>query len=278
MLKTEHQQLISKLLNIDYKTLEAAIKAETETEVTLPDGQLFTPTELESRDKATKAVGYKEGKEAGEEIVIKTIREKHGLEFEGKDAEKMADAFKAKVLADAKIEPAKALQEKDAIISKLQSSVQTLESEKTEAVKKTNGILLRTEALKAVPAVNGLKPEQVLTLMETDGYSYEKAEDGSVVWKKGGNVLRNDKDQTELKGEDVVGGFIANNGWNVDEQKQEQRNGRGGGNSGSGTGKPTKLSEAEAQWQADGKHIAGAEFQAHVTSLTKENPNFDLDN
>jgi hypothetical protein len=85
---------------------------------------------------------YKKGRTAGEEMPIKAAREELGLEFEGKTMNNLLDAFKEKVISDAKIEPTKKIQELETEKKTLQDNFTNLQGEydtfKTTVTEKEN--------------------------------------------------------------------------------------------------------------------------------------------
>lgn len=72
---------------------------------------------------------YEKGKLAGSEMPVKNAKEKHNLEFKGKTIDDLLEAFKTKVIGDAKIEPDKKIQELEADKKALQTNFSTLQTE-----------------------------------------------------------------------------------------------------------------------------------------------------
>lgn len=72
---------------------------------------------------------------------------------------------------------------------------------------------------------------------------------------------------------DAITTYFSERKW-VDEVKQI--NGRGGKDDNT-NGKAIKLSDATKEWEDQGKNVASAEFQQHVSALAKENPDFVFD-
>ena len=72
---------------------------------------------------------YKKGKVAGSEMTIKEAREKFELEFEGKSLDNFAEAFKNKIITEAKAEPSKKIQELEIDKKKLQENYSTLQTQ-----------------------------------------------------------------------------------------------------------------------------------------------------
>lgn len=74
---------------------------------------------------------YKKGKTAGEEMLIKSAKERNELEFEGKSFDKYDEALKAKVIKEANIKPSEQIDELSGKLSTLQTNYTTLENEYT---------------------------------------------------------------------------------------------------------------------------------------------------
>lgn len=264
------------MLKLPEADLTAALSATEEVDVNLPDGLVvLTADELSSRDRTTEQKGYNKGAEASVEMLIKEQKRDLGLDFEGKDPAKFVQALKAKVLADAKIEPVAALQEKENVITGLRANLAKLETEKNEAFSSVAKIKVESTVARAIPGnlIAGVEPDEVLLTMRHKGYDFEE-KDGVIVAKKSGEVVA-DTALRPLPIQDVIKGYVTERGW-LDTGGGAGKEGRGGGHSKASTGVPTKLSEAEAAWKASGKNVGTADFQAHVEGLSKDNPSFDL--
>jgi hypothetical protein len=92
------------------------------------DLKVFKNEDFEIFQKNIADNEYKKGKIAGEEILIKTGREKFGLEFEGKTLDNFAEALKNKALKEASVEPTKKVQELTADMDKLRGNLQEWET------------------------------------------------------------------------------------------------------------------------------------------------------
>lgn len=276
MLKKETIAQIAKLLKVDEAAFTTALTAAEEADVAIPEGVVtFTTEELTSRDKANVKKGYDNGSEASVEMLIKEQKRTLGLEFEGKDPDKFVEALKAKVLADAKVEPSAALQEKETIITGLRANLQKLETEKNEVLSNVAKIKVESTVARAIPAdlIAGVEADEVLLTMRHKGYEFEE-KDGQIVAKKAGEVIA-DNALRPLPIQDVIKGYVTERGW-LDTGAGGGKEGRGGTHSKPGTGVPSRLSEAEAAWKASGKNTGTADFQAHIEGVMKENPNFDI--
>jgi hypothetical protein len=279
MLKQEHIASIAKLLKLDATTLTAAIEAKEETDVAIPEGlTALTAAELASRDKTIKATGYTEGKSAGLEVFVKDKKEALGLDFEGKDPETFVTKLQEKVLADAKIAPNDKIAEKERTIAKLQENITTLTKDKEAIAAAKQQVELTNKVTRLIPSTQlavEMEPEEVISSMSLRGYSFE-SDNGNLIVKKGGEIVSDPTSLKPLDAKEVVTGYLKERKWLAGEQQQQQqREGRAGGNSSGKGGTPTKYSEAEAAWKAEGKSANGVEFTRHIEGLAAANKEFD---
>jgi hypothetical protein len=142
---------------------------------------------------------YKKGKTAGEEMLIKEGREKLGLEFQGKTFDNFAEAFKTKVLTEAKIEPTKKIQELEEEKKKLQGNYTTLEQEfngfKTSVTEKETRQKKDNTLLSFIPTT-GLIIDTDLALMalkQRSGIDVTFGENNLPIITKNGVEVKDDK-------------------------------------------------------------------------------------
>lgn len=74
---------IAELSGVSVEDITTKINSEKEESITKPQGQLFSEEELSKRDSSK----YKEGKEAGTEMLVKDLKKTYGYDFEGKDVD-----------------------------------------------------------------------------------------------------------------------------------------------------------------------------------------------
>lgn len=277
MLTADEQKKIAKLLKLDETKFAEALKSDKEVALEIPELSFFTSEELSTRDTNQKKLGYTEGKDAGLEIFIKEQRTKHGLDFEGKDPDKFVTAFQAKILADAKIEPNQKLQEKDAVIAKLQTNIQEFEKKYNAEAQRVKQLGTKSKLLSVIPSGLPVDQEEVLLSAQARGIVFEEDESGKIVAKRNGEVIRDEKTQAEKDYKVVLTDYITERKWAPVTGGEPPKGGRGG-NSDRTPASISKMSEAEAEWKAQGKSPNSSEFQAYVTDLVKNNQDFDLDN
>lgn len=273
MLKKESVEKIAKHLKLDVSALETALTSKEEVDVEIAELNVFTTDELTTRDANLNALKYKEGKEAGEEMIIKAIKKENGIEVDGKDPIKVIEAIKTKVLQDAKIEPSKKIDELNGVIATLQSKVKEVETEKTNIESKMSQIKLDSKLMSLIPDKldTPLTKDEVLGIIKSK-YSFVE-EGGKMIVKEGETILRDPKLQTELTPGDVIPSYLKERKFLSDEQR---RDGRGGGNDGGKGGVYTKLSEITKDFQDQGKSLNGQEYAAAVSAAKEANPSLDL--
>lgn len=275
MLKKDLITKLSAIAKVDLTELEnALLSTEDEVNITIPELHVLTPEELSTRDANSKKNGYNEGKTASIEMYVKETKEALGLEFEGKDPKKLIEAVQSKTLADAKIEPSKKIEELNGVISKLQGNLTALESEKLNLQGQFEATKTDAKLLNYLPKnrLSTFNDEEYLTIIKKDHEIV--TEDGKLVVKKGGEIVRNATTQAPLEVNEVISNIFTERKWISDEQGGQ--GGRGGqGSKGSG-GVILKRSELDAKFTSEGKSLLGKEYFDAVASAVKENPSFDM--
>lgn len=179
---------------------------------------LYTKEEAEQREKKIESTGYNKGKTDGVEIEWKEVKRSLGIEVEGKKREEILNAFKEKVLTDAKIEPQKKVQELESTVSQLRSNLTKAEQEKEEIKVsfgnkekeyKTTSIIINS-----IPddAAGTLTKQDIASLFKSNGYVTDIVEGKEVVMLNG-EILKHEKTLSELSIKDVVAKFVADKGF-----------------------------------------------------------------
>lgn len=261
MLKQEHINALAALAKITPEALTAAIKAETETNITIPEGlTVLAADEL----KVLKDNEYKNGKKAGEEMAVDDVKKAMGLEFQGKTVKGLADAVVKKTLEDAKIEPEKQVQELTEKLKTVQTNYQQLEQQLQAKDNEVNTVKINGELFKNIPQGVTLGGEKIIGLMRMDGYDFKLTDKGLVAVKDGKEVI--DHLSNPLPVASVLTQYATENKLLA----AAPAGGRGAGDgSGRGAGTFTKLSEIKDQFQKDGKSLLGQEFAAAVAEASK---------
>jgi hypothetical protein len=274
MLSKDTIKKISTLLKIKEADVEAAIKNEAEVSLEIPELKVYTTEEYTQLESNLKDAGKNGYIKAGKEIVIKDLKEKIGLEFEGKDPEVFIEKAKEHFIAEAKV-PANAAKEQ------WERDKQTLTTQITEWKSKYESEMSAKKAAEFDSTLlRNFPADRSKTLSDDDRLLLVKAkvevkdEDGKQVVYYKGQPLK-DTLTNPLGIDAALKEVFTKENW-IGEQQQQQTGGRGGGST-SGF-KPLKMSEAAKDWQD--KHPdkgLGAEFQAYVAQIRKENPEFVVD-
>ena len=161
---------------------------------------------------------YKKGRKEGVEIEWKETKRKLGLEIDGKNGDEIIDAYRKKVLEDAKIEPNKKITELNDTVGQLRINLKKAEDERDEVknsfTQKEKQIKINSSIFTAIPdkAVNEkIKRSDVVAMFTGNGYSVDIQEEKEVVTFNG-EVLKNDKTLEPLKLSDVMNQFVTDKG------------------------------------------------------------------
>ena len=213
--------------------------------------KVFTVDELTAREKKIESTSYNKGKGDGVEIEAKESKRKLGLDIQGKNFDEIFDAYRTKVLADAKIEPSKKIQELEADKLKLQKNITDLEAEKTsltnsfalkEKESKVNSLLFHAIPEKAVTET--LSRNDITALFKANGYGVD-IQDGKEVATFNGEVMKNDKTLEPLPVKSVVEKFVT-------DKKLIKVEGGGGGKDDVSKDKPGTLDAFNKEMEAAG--------------------------
>ena len=211
------------------------------------------------------------------EMAIKEARNSLGLEFEGKTIENLAKAAIEKGKKEAGVKPNEALAEKDSIIEKLQKTIQDVENDYKTKLETKEGELSQ---IRTNQNIYGLIPDNLDTqlskkdlaiLFKNDVQTVEQ--DGKLLYKQNGEILRDAKTQNPLSGENVINDWLSKK--NI-MAKQENK-GRADGNS---KPKTTSLdaitTSAEFYSYCDANNIPRSEQPELMKKIRETNSNFFL--
>ena len=161
MLSKQAQLQLLQLIGLPADEIEQLLAEEEPQDISLPDGIRIYDAEgyaaLEAQLKANGKTGYIN---AGKEIAIKNLKEKLGIEYDGKDADIFLQKAKEKILADAgDAEQVATLRRQ---LQDYEAQLQTLGTEK-------QALARDTEWLKKFPAgrSTGMSDEDRLLLLKT---------------------------------------------------------------------------------------------------------------
>jgi len=180
-------------------------------EIVKDDLKVLKSTDFDTFKSNLATEEYKKGKVAGEEMLIKTAREKYALEFEGKTLDNLIEAYKNKHIAEASKEPTQKVKELSTDIEKLRNNLTEWENkynslngsiENERKANKVNAIIQN-----AIPKEGTILPIEDIALLFKSKYNIDITENGHVV-KQGENVLKNATTLAELTINDIMGDFI----------------------------------------------------------------------
>lgn len=234
---------IASVFGITAEDLTAKITSDKPEELKLA-GQLFTEEELKSRDSGK----YNEGKQAQEEMLVKQAKKDLGYDFEGKSFNHLLTYHEEQLKTKYSKNSNERVTELEKDINKLKDAytneIDGYKSQINELSGKYKSQSTKNYLLSLMPKDTVLKPEALITLFKSE---FELDEDnGSVVVKKNGEVLKNDKTTSPL---DPKGVF---NDWLVKEKYITTPQGRGGENEFGNKGfKGNSISEFQKQWQKE---------------------------
>lgn len=218
-------------IEIDDNTLKEALEKQTQVELPKPQSLIIRTNEEE---EAYKNNLRNEAKQTGVEITIKEYREKLGLSFDGKNMDAFTEAYKKKILDDAKIEPDAKVKTLESDIEKLRTNIQTIQSEKEKVESQfqtfKTGMQIQSELGAIIPANTVIPKDDMLTIIKNK-YDF-KIENGKTVVVQNGEVLKNPTTLEPLAPKDAIDRFFMDNPTYINKS-----GGAGGGDSGAGGGK-----------------------------------------
>lgn len=218
----------------DVSKLEDAVKSDKEESLDVPN--LKTEEEFKGMfsEEDKDAFGknrFEEGKRAMSEIKAKEFKEKFGVEVDGKDLDKVVEAYADKKAKEASNGNAEWLEEKKKLQKNLQEAEEKLSKKEAEFDQKLFNIESRNEIAAMLPDDTTIPKSDLVDLFSIR-YRVAK-EDGRTVIYKGAEKLK-DKKLDPLPLKDVLNSFL-------DEGKYLKSNGMGGEDSKSGGGSTDKF-------------------------------------
>lgn len=233
MINEKTWQELAKRTGIAVDKLQEAITSENEEQIELAQMNILTDDELSTLKETVGKESAKTGARTMIEMEVKSLRDKHGLEFEGKTIDNLINAYANKQIAEAKIDPNKKVDEYKQSLENLQSKyeldlgIKTKENNELSA--KLGEYKINGDLAKFIPdGLNGIGSNDFLTVAKTSA-SFEY-EDGTMVVKKNGKTLK-DKMENPINPKDYLTEFATNKKW-------VETDGRGGSDT-AGTGGST---------------------------------------
>jgi len=214
---------------------------------------------------------YKKGKVAGEEMAVKAVRDEYGLDFEGKTVKNFAEAFKTKVLTEAKVEPSKKIQELEDDKMKLQKNL----AEKTQEFEafKTDVTTRETRSRKD-SFLTGLLPEAglrvskkvTLLALKDAGIDVDFGDNGTPTITVNGQVQKDEKTLDPVKPGDFINARLS-----TLDLLASASGGTGGGDEGGGAasgGYDAFVKEMEKAGKSEGSQAFNEEMSKRISAGT----------
>lgn len=276
MLKEATITKIAQLLKVDAAKLKEAISHNEEKDVEIDEKlQVFDEASLASRDRNK----YNEGKTAGEEMIVKEAKRKHGVEVEGENIDKFVEALVNKAKKESNAKPDEKITELEKQVDHWKKQHQEANTKLTETQRQIEEANFDRELLGYFPKERDGKfqDDEYLTLVKRS--LQVKEADGKKVIVKDGKELRNDKTFEPVSMKEAIEGYFSERKW-VGEGggTGNPPTGGGGGNSQPGGGAPkfSRLSQVEAHLAENKIDPKGEKGQAFIQAAFKENPTLDF--
>ena len=259
---------LAKLAKVqDVEEFTKALESETGTSFDLGLDNLVVRTTEEDSEIRTNLLDEAKKKNFTDafEIQIKNMKKDLGLEFEGKKSDDFVDAFRNKILEDAKVEPSKKIEELNSSLEALREQLSEKDSSFSELQKSIETEKRSFKAQSLIPNLPenlGLTKDEAVSLYFM---AHEIKEDG--VYRNGEKL----KDNLEkaLSFEDSITSFVESKGWN-----KTTPTGRGGGAQ-SGGGSSTQLPTNEQEYQEyianKGWNVGSQEANAVLSQMAEAN-------
>jgi len=201
---------IEQLLKLEEGTLENAIKSEEEVEVSIPENILvMTKEEKEQRETNLKQIH----EAAGEEMVIKKMRNEYGLDFQGKTVPNLLEAYGAKIKEDLTQEPDKRV---DSLQSDLDIMKQNFQNSQEQVTMLNSQISqVKNESVINATISKAIPEPSALTIPVGDVETLFRAkhkldvQEGRVVLMDGEEVMKNRTTLDPITLEERMRDFIA---------------------------------------------------------------------
>jgi hypothetical protein len=230
MLNNEDKKILTDTFGMDVEELKTALASDDEVKIKYKSGDFLDEQALTDLKDTVKRAGYNEGKTPHLEMEAKRVKEKFGIDVEGKNFDNIFESFKTKTLADAKIAPDKKVSELNESLTNLQKKYTTDLGVKDQEILKKDGEIagFKTDSSIAKHLPDGLKGvnQQQFTTLAKSAFGFG-TEDGSFVIKKNGKIMK-DNMEKNIAPKDALTDFATLNGW-ID------KSGRGGGDNNGGS-------------------------------------------
>ncbi len=276
MLKAETKTKL-KALGFDVDKMVAAVSHAEEQDFALPE--LLTQAEIEARDtnnkKQADGDGFKRGKDAGIEIATKAVAKKFGIELT--DASNVDELNTA--LSTTVTKGDEGLKERNTLLLADKKKAEDLLKAEQDKYKKLE---FDTQLLTNFPAGRNsdLTDSERLMLLKNSVEFVE--EEGVMVAKKDGKIIRDDKTQSPIAIKDAIAQVFTERKWVSEQSDETTGGGRGAGDnlnkqlSTAGIKTMTQAQEAFKKAYPD-KGLMSNEFSAFISEVSAKGDAKDFD-
>jgi hypothetical protein len=272
-----------KALGFDVDKLVAAIKADDEQDVALPDIVPISQKDLDARDAVKIDEGKKLGESEAKKLVVTELGKKLNIELKGERIGDLAAELQAAMNKDNN-DKIKLLQDQ---VNALSADKTNLETKIVETEKTAKQIQFDTELISMFPSGRGegLSDKDRLLLIKND-IQFDTV-DGKVVAKRNGEIVKHPQTHAPLEIKEVVKTIFTEKPVLLGVQGAGGSSGSGGRGGkdnfgGSGGAGVKKYSDAVEKWKAldpdKNTNIVSPEFTSYVADLAKADPQFDWNN
>lgn len=267
---------IAGLLGVKEADFDAAIKAETEVEIEIPEVTVLTAEEISKRDAQNleegKKLGKKEGEATAKTLAASELGKKLGITFKSDRIGEMASEIQ-ELMNKGNDEKLAAANEQIKLLTKDKEAIQ---GKVVELEEKYNSTARDYEIMQEMPKNRRsiFNEREYLASLKS---LVEFKDDGVY---KGGELMRDTKTQAALPRAEAIKAIFNERKWVEEATPDHGGRGAGDGNPGSGGGKPTTYSKAVEQWKAlspDNTNTISAECLDYVSQVAKDVPQFDYE-
>lgn len=264
-----------KALGIDYALLEAAIKADIDTTVPIPEGTILTDAQLLERDTVKVNEGKGLGESSSKSALVQEVAKKMNITVKG---DRIGD-----LVTSLNTEIAKGADEKYKLATD-QVTALTADKAKLESdLAAKDGVIAATkfdsELINMFPVNRGkdLTDGDRLSLIQRD-ITFETV-DGKRIAKRNGEVIKDPATHAPLAIDKVITNLFTEKPILLGTVETKGGGGRGAGDkpAGGGSGGFKKASEVREDWKSknpDG-NVMGPECLAEINKVAKEDTTFD---
>ncbi len=274
MIKKETIKSIENLLGLNADELANALSNEKEVDLTISKSKAFSSDEWDSHltnVDAEKKERYDSGKEAGVGMNIRDLKEKIGMDYEGKSPELFIQKYKEFVIKEAKIEPDKRITNLEQDNEQLRTTITAKDLEIKTATDSVGKLKTNFEIEKQydqyIPKnAEGWKFEDLKTIVKAN-VNIGIVDNKPVLVDPDGEVIKNDL-REPVKIADGINDFLLT-------RNIKTTNGRGGGDSNLKTdGGITNYAAFEKKMIDQGINPKSIDAQLELNKLTKDNKDF----